>query len=311
MTHMAITTLPRVFLATLGLPVWFSWDPLLSYFAAAFLLALGVSVALKKAPRQANALDKIIRCGPAFIAMPMGVFGTEHFLFPTFIGRLVPAWIPAHTFWVYWVGTCLILGALSIVVQRHAELSAGLFGVMLLLFELLIHIPNVVAAPRNRFLWAVALRDLTFSGGALSFAATQTSGWKTKGTHWLVSLARVVIGVAVLFFAVEHFLHPEFAPGVPLEQLTPTSIPAHFLWSYLTGAVYVVAGLCLITNKKGRLGATWIGLLVLFLVFIVYVPIMVQNGDIGNGLNPAADTLMLSGAALCLAGSQREEPAAQ
>jgi len=152
----------------------------------------------------------------------------------------------------------------------------------------------------------LAVRDLSFSCGALSFAATQTKEWKTTGTHWLISVARVVIGIAVLFFAVEYFLHPEFVPAIPLKSRTPTSIPGHLLWTYLTGVVYVVAGVCLIINKKVRLAATWIGVFVLFIAIIVYVPIMVQNGDIGRGLNPLADVLMWSGAALCLAGSQRE-----
>lgn len=87
-----------------ALPVWFSWDPLLPYFTAVLLLAVGLSIAIKKAPPQVNWLDKIIRCGPVFIAMPMAVFGTEHFLAPAAVGRIIPAWIPGHTFWVYFVG---------------------------------------------------------------------------------------------------------------------------------------------------------------------------------------------------------------
>ena len=307
---MTIASLLILLPAILALPVWFAWDPLLSYFTAVILLILGVTIAIKKAPPQSNGLDKIILCGPVFIAMPMAVFGTEHFLDATSIGQMVPAWIPAHIFWAYLVGTCLVLGGLSIVVQIYPGLSAALFGVMLLLFEALLHIPRVVAAPHNRFAWAVALRDLAFSCGALAFAATQTKEWRARGAHWVISPARVLIGVAVIFFAVEHFLHPEFAPGVPLKTLTPASIPAHLLWGYLTGAVYVAAGVCLLLNKKVRLAASSIGLLVFFLVVIIYVPIMVQNGDIGRGLNPLVDTLMLSGAALCLAASGREQPAA-
>lgn len=43
-----------------ALPVWFSWDPLLPYFTAVLLLALGLTVAIKKDPPKANALDKIV-----------------------------------------------------------------------------------------------------------------------------------------------------------------------------------------------------------------------------------------------------------
>ena len=294
-------------LAAWALPVWFAWDPLLSYFATVFFLVLGVSIAIKKAPPQVHDLDKFILFGPVFIAMPMAVFATEHFLDPPGVGRQIPAWIPAHVFWVYLVGACMTLGALSIVFQKYAGISAGLFGVQLLCFEALMHIPRVVAAPHSRLAWTIAVRDLSFSLGALSFAATQTSEWRTKGTHWLSTLTRVIVGIVVIFFAVEQFLHPELAPGIPLRQLTPSSIPGHVLWSYLTDVVFVVAGVCLIINKKARLAANWIGLWVLFLVIIIYVPIMVQhNFDIGIGLNPPVDVLLFSGAALCLAGSQRE-----
>ncbi len=293
-----------------ALPAWFSWNPLLPYVAAVLLLAFGLSIAIKKAPPQANWLDKIILCGPVFIAMPMVVFGMDHYLFPAETGRIIPAWIPAHTFWVYFVGTCLILGGLSIVFQKYAGLSAGLFGVMLLCFEALMNIPAVVAFPHKLIIWSLAVREFSFSWGALSFAAMHTQEWRTKGTHWLISVARIVLGIALIFFAAEYFLHPELLPGVPLRQLTPTFIPAHLLWGYLTGVVYVVAGVCLLVNKKVRLAATGAGLFVLFAVIFFCVPFMLQYAsDVGKGLNVPADTLVLSGGMLCLAGSLREKSA--
>jgi hypothetical protein len=66
----------------------------------------------------------------------------------------------------------------------------------------------------------------------------------------------------------------------------------------------MVAGLCLIINKEARLAATWLGLMVLLLVFVVYVPIVVTNpSNIGDGLNYLADTLLLGGTVLSLAGA--------
>lgn len=99
-------------------------------------------------------------------------------------------------------------------------------------------------------------------------------------------------------------------PAIPLNRLTSTSIPRDLIWTYLTGIVYVPAGVCLIIATKARLAARWIGVWVLFITVVVYGPILVQNGDIG-GLNPITDTLMYSGAILCLAGSLREEAAAK
>jgi hypothetical protein len=51
-------------------------------------------------------------------------------------------------------------------------------------------------------------------------------------------------------------------------------------------------------------------LFVLFTVIFFCVPFMLQYGlDINRGLNVPADTLVLSGAMLCLAGSLREKAA--
>jgi len=181
---------------------------------------------------------------------------------------------------------------------------------MLLCFEALMNIPGVVALPHSRLIWTLCVREFSFSWGALSLAAMHTQEWRTKGTYWLISVARMVLGIALVFFAVEHFLHPELLPGVPLEQLTPNFIPAHLLWGYLTSAIYGVAGVCLLINKKARLAATWVGSFVLFAVVFFCVPYMLQfPSDIGKGLNVPADTLLLSGALLCLAGSLREKSA--
>jgi uncharacterized membrane protein len=312
--HLAVTHLPEFLqfspAVLSALPAWFSWNPVLPYVTAVLLLVVGVSIAIKKAPQQANWLDRIVLCGPVFIAVPMVLFGIDHYLFPVGVGRIIPPWIPAHAFWVYFVGTCLILGGLSIVFRKYAGLAAGLFGVMLLCFEALMNIPGVVKLPHNRIIWSLCVREFSFNWGALAFAAMHTQEWRTKGTHWLISVARIVLGIALIFFAGAYFLHPELLPGVPLEQLTPNFIPTHSLWGYLTGVVYVVAGVCLLIDKKARLAATWVGLFVLFTVLFFCVPYMLQYAsNVGPGLNVPADTLMLSGGLLCLAGSLREKSA--
>jgi predicted small integral membrane protein len=60
------------------------------------------------------------------------------------------------------------------------------------------------------------------------------------------------MALAVTFFGVEQILHPEFVPAVPLDKLTPLWIPAHLLWGYLTGVVFVVGGIALLINKQAR-----------------------------------------------------------
>ena len=82
----------------------------------------------------------------------------------------------------------------------------------------------------------------------------------------------------------------------------------HAFWGYPAGAIYVIAGLCLILNKEARRAAAWLGLVILLLVLAVYLPILVANpSDIGTGLNYLMDTLLLSGSVLALAQAQRTQ----
>ena len=129
--------------------------------------------------------------------------------------------------------------------------------------------------------------------------------------NWVIFVvARVVFAIVLIGWAVEYFLHPELLPGVPLRQLTPSFVPGLVVWGYLTAVIYVVSGVCLLINKRAHLAATSVGLLVLFSTILFCLPNMVQNAsNIGVGLNVVVDTLLLSGAALCLAGrcAQSEE----
>src|SRR5262249_15659201 len=94
---------------------------------------------------------------------------------PTFtatanIASLVPRWIPAHTFWVYLVGLGFLCAGLSIAVLVQARLAAALVGMTMLIFVLVMDAPTVVANPGDRFFWALALRQLAFSGGRFARA---------------------------------------------------------------------------------------------------------------------------------------------
>jgi hypothetical protein len=275
----------------------FSLGLWLHYLGGASVLAVGLA-AIRKELAGMRGLDKAVALGPTLFAIPLAVFGVEHFVFAKSIAQLVPAWIPGRMFWALFVGACLIAAAFSIAGRRISGTSGFLLGVMFVLFVVLLHIPGIAAAPHDRFMWAVGLRDLAFAGGALSLAT-----WKPQYRHTTLTLARIFIAVPVVFFAVEQLLHPQFAPGVPLEMVTPGWIPLHSFWGYLAGAVYAVTGVSLLINKHTYLAAAWLGVTVLVLVLLVYLPLLISNPrDIAVGLNYFFDTLLFGGSALCLAG---------
>jgi uncharacterized membrane protein len=284
---------------------WFStivipWATLLPYLAGMLILVIGLYTFRNELATR-RGLDRIVALGPVFVAAPIASFGMEHFTATKAIAGMVPGWLPGHLFWALFVGVCHIGAALSIVIRKYVGITAGLLGLMIFLFVCLIHIPGVAGAPTTTILWVVALRDLAFSGGALSVAAAQAEGWKPQVRQSFILLARLFIAVSVTFLGVEQFLHPKLAPGVPLALLTPVWIPGHAFWGYLTGAIFVVAGVCMMINRKTRLAATWLGFVILLLVVLIYFPIDVGKPDIETGLNYLMDTLLYSGSVLSLA----------
>jgi hypothetical protein len=165
--------------------------------------------------------DKLIASGGVFMAAPLAVFATEHFRGARFIQNMVPSWMPAHLFWAYFVGCALLKAATSLTVRKLVRWSSTLLGLMFVLFVCMIHIPNALAHPHDRFAWAVAIRDLAFAGGAWALAGLHSRASSPQQSKWMILFGRIVVAIAAVFFSVEHFLHPEFAPGVPLEKLMP------------------------------------------------------------------------------------------
>ncbi len=255
---------------------------------------------------RARGADRLLLFGPVFFAAPLAAFGTEHFTRTAAIASIVPAWIPWHEFWAYFVGACFIAAALSLVTGIQARLAAGLLALTFFFFVVLMDLPGWAQDPGDRFALTLALRELSFSGGALALAASLTTQWRGKGV--LATIARYFVAVPVLVFSLQQFMHGDHVPGIPLNRMTPDYVYGHALWTYLTAVVYACAGSFLVAGRKTRAAATWLGLTVLLLMLVVYLPIgVVDRASIDKGLNYFADTLMFCGAVLLLANAMPRE----
>lgn len=276
-----------------------------SYGVGGVVFAVGlVGIVLRGDWEKARGFDKLIVFGPLFYAAPLAAFGTEHFTLTKAIASLVPAWIPWHLFWAYFVGACFIAAPLSFVTRIQARLAAVLLAVTFFLFVVLMDVPAWVENPGDRFAVTLALRELAFSGGAVALAAGLTERSRDRIKRILATVARYFVAIPVVFYSFEQFLHADHVPAVPLEPLTPRYIIGHAVWAYLAAVVYAVAGTLLLVGKKTRAAATAVGLTVLIVELAVYVPMgIVERASIDNGLNYLGDTLMFCGAVLLLAGA--------
>ncbi len=288
-------------------------EVLWSTFAGGAVFAIGLAtIFLRGDWQKAQGFDKLILFGPLFYAAPLAAFGTEHFTRAEGIASIVPAWIPWHAFWAYFVGACFIAAALSLVTKIQTRLAASLLALTFFLFVALMDAPALAQNPRDQFALTLALRELSFSAGALALAASLSKQWSERGAHVLATIARYCIGITLLFYSFEQFLRGNYVPGVPLNRITPEWIWGHGIWTYLAAALYAVTGILLLVGKKTRAAAAWAGLTVLFVELVVYLPIGVADrASLDNGLNYVGDTLMFCGAVLLLAGAMPRESSQQ
>jgi uncharacterized membrane protein len=278
----------------------------ISMCSAGILLFLIALWAAKSDIARAGGLDKVLALANLCFAIPLAVFGAEHLSAAKFIMLAVPSYMPWRLFWAYFVGFALLSASLSIATKIQVRWSGLLFGIMMFLFVAMVHIPRVLANPRDRIAWVIVFREMSFAGGGWILAGNAMRG---QGKGKFATVGRVLIAVAAIFFGAEHFLHPAGCPGVPLEKLTPEWIPGRLLIGYLTGAILLIAGASILLAKKTRMAATYLGTWIVLLVVFIYGPILiVQLSDARTavkveGINYFADTLLFAGAILALASA--------
>jgi hypothetical protein len=281
-----------------------------SMCTAGVLIILVAIWSAKTDVAQARGLDKVVALSNLFFAAPLAVFGALHLAAAEGLATMVPSYMPWKLFWAYFFGFALLAASLSISTKILVRWSGLLWGIAMFSFVAMMDIPGALATPKDRFGWILTLREMLFGGGGwiLAGAALREQGRGQVGSE-LITVGRVIIGIAAIFYGIENSLHTTNVPGVPLEKLMPAWIPAHLLIGWLTGAILVAAGVCILLNKKTRMAATYLGTWIVLVVVFVYGPILIAalanpGTDVKiEGINYFFDTMLFAGAILALASA--------
>ena len=261
--------------------------------------------------------EKIVALANVCYAVPLAVFGALHLFGPDFVKDLVPPYMPGgRMFWVYFVGCALIAASLSIATKIAVRWSGLLVGIMMFMFVAMLYLPGGLRQmhahipwARSRFTWTIVCRESSFGGAGWLLAAIANNGWRGPIKTTLITVGRIVIAIAAIFFAIQHFLHPLGLPGVPLQREMPAWVPARALIGYVTGAALLACGVSILLNMKTRTVAAAVGGWILLTILVIYVPVMIgalSDPSIGakvEGINYFADTLFFAGVILAAASA--------
>lgn len=278
--------------------------------AGLICLVVGIFI-LRKEISAARGWDKLIIFGGLFIGVSLATFAPEHFgnRGPDYIQSMAPPWIPARWLWPDFIGCVLLAAATSLTLRKFMRLSTTLLGLMFFLFVCMIYFPSVLRHPHSRPAWTIMLRDLSFCAGAWALAGLYWPRTSRQISKWKILFARMGFAIVGIYYGVVHFLHPHFAPGVPLGLPMPSWVPLPSVWGYLSGAILLASGIALALNIKSRMAAASIGALATALTLFLYLPILIlayRAGSvpvINEGINYVADTLLFAGSALALASA--------
>ena len=289
----------------------FNTSPTVAGMCAAGLALLVIGgLAARHDIADARGLDRIVALRHVCFATPLAIFGALHLFGPRIVTGLVPPYMPWRVFWVYAVGAALVAASVSIAVKVGVRWSGLLFGIMMFLFVAMIHLPGALARrPYERVIWTIVFREMSFGGAGWIFAGMAMDGWRRHGRSPLVAVGQAFVVMAMLVFAVEHFLHPTLLPGVPLVKEMPAWIPGRVLVDYVTGAALLVAAGSVLLKKHTRTVTTCLGGWLLLLILVIYVPMMIVALSAPGtpvkleGINYFADTLLFAGGILALASA--------
>jgi len=119
--------------------------------------------------QSSNAL--LSTAGRVLFALPFGIMGINHFIVSDFFNGMLTSFIPGGGFMILFTGACLIAASISIILKKYIKLSCLLLALLLLIFILTIHIPQLFEPNNAQIAFMHLLKDTALMGGALIIAS--------------------------------------------------------------------------------------------------------------------------------------------
>lgn len=117
---------------------------------------------------------------------------------------------------------------------------------------------------------------------------------------------RLIFGIAIIGLGIEHFIFQDFITG--RAPSWPESVPGKLVWAYLSGIIFMAAGISLTLQKKARISAIISVILIFLWALMRHIPILATDTTFLSGSwTDAGKALTLFGGFLCIAGALPQE----
>ncbi len=124
---------------------WAAAGEAIALFAGGFIVAGAIPDSTVSTSSFDVTAKRIAFISRYIFAMALVIFGILHIKYEAYIVTLIPAWVPLPVVWSWLVCFAFFATALSIFLSIKTRLATLLFGIMFLIWVLILHIPLVIA----------------------------------------------------------------------------------------------------------------------------------------------------------------------
>ena len=115
-------------------------------------------------------MKKITTIGRILFAIPFALFGINHFLMTDYYLGMLTSFIPLGAYTIVLTGIMLIFASISIITKKFVKLSTIMLAILLFMFIVTIHIPNLFHETDRTVTIIALLKDISLMGGSLMIA---------------------------------------------------------------------------------------------------------------------------------------------
>ncbi len=217
----------------------------------------------------------------------------------------VPATIPARELLLYLGAVISLMCGIGLLVQRVAIIAARLLLATLLLWLLLLRMPNFLHASAFEACWTVFPLAVMLAATWVLYVWL-TADWDRmhlgliSGDNGL-RIARVLYGICLIFFGTAHFIDVK-----DTVSLIPNWLPAHLFWAYFTGSTFIAAGLAVLSGLYAWLAAALSAAQIGLFLLLVWIPIVAAGSKNSFQWSETILNVALFAGAWVVANSYRE-----
>jgi uncharacterized membrane protein len=185
----------------------------------------------------------------------------------------VPNGAPAREVLIYLCALISLACGLGLLWRRTAAPAARLLLASLLFWFVLFRAPDIFLAHNFGVFWS-AVDTAVMVAGAWVLYTWLAADWDRQrlgfaAGDWGLRIARMLYGLALIFFGVAHFIDLKDTVA-----LVPGWLPWHVAWAYSTGSAFIAAGAAVLVGACARLAAALAAFQIGVFTLLVWVPIV-------------------------------------